>query len=716
MKIATEFQRRRKDNRLIVGLVLAVLVIWAAVSVVEQRAAELEPSTITRGLLLFVLSYINVTLIAAVLFVLGRTLIKLWLDRRHPALGSRFQTKLLVTYIGLTAIPVALVFYYATGLLQHSIDRWFSTPVRQVVQQARAVQDRAERRVLEDALGQARALAVLPSAAGDDAGALEAFRRERRLDTVEAYRAGARVGVSANDPEPPALSAETLGGDGAEGEPFKIEVLPDGSHRYRAAFRSADRVYAAGIRIPASEAQALDSIAAAWSEYKKLEVQKPAIKAANISTFLLITLAILFASIWTGLDARAADHRSRSPRSPTSTRRLQSGRPLRPRGRPGHRRARRARRLLQPDGGGPARRRATRSCTPTRSCRPPTGASTSSGGSSRRFSNRSRPASSRSTPTAGSPSATRRPGSCSISRRRSRSTRSPPGRTWSLWCRCSRRPAPAPRRPSPRELAALRRGGRAAPRGVRPAALPGRRERARRLGARDRGHDARRARAEARGLERGRAPGRARDQEPADADPAVGRTDRPPVPRRRPDLRRGDRARHEGHRGGGRFPEVARGRVFAVRAAAGDAPEPTDLAGARALGGPALRRRPRGGRRAGRVEPPPRDGRARPGPDEAGADQPDRQRPRGLRRLRRDHRAPLGTGTAAARSRSPTRAAACRSATGTNSSSRTSRRRGAAPGLGLAIVSRIVADHNGTIRVEDNRPRGARFIIELPAA
>jgi PAS domain S-box-containing protein len=302
VKIATEFLRRRKDNRLIVGLVLAVLVVWAAVSVLEQRAAELEPSTITRGLLLFVLSYVNVTLIAAVLFVLGRTLIKLWLDRRHPALGSRFQTKLLVTYIGLTAIPVALVFFYATGLLQNSIDRWFSTPVRQVVQQARAVQDRAERRILEDALGQARALAALPSnGAGEDPRALEAFRRERGLDSVELYRAGGRVAVFANDPQPPPLSAETLGGDGAEGVPFKIEVLPDGSHRYRAVFHSADRVLAAGIRIPVTEARALDSIAAAWSEYQKLEVQKPAIKAANISTFLLITLAILFASIWTGL-------------------------------------------------------------------------------------------------------------------------------------------------------------------------------------------------------------------------------------------------------------------------------------------------------------------------------------------------------------------------------------------------------------------------------
>lgn len=35
-------------------------------------------------------------------------------------------------------------------------------------------------------------------------------------------------------------------------------------------------------------------------------------------------------------------------------------------------------------------------------------------------------------------------------------------------------------------------------------------------------------------------------------------------------------------------------------------------------------------------------------------------------------------------------------------------------GLGLAIVDRVVADHHGTIRVEDNDPTGARFVIELP--
>jgi two-component system nitrogen regulation sensor histidine kinase NtrY len=35
-------------------------------------------------------------------------------------------------------------------------------------------------------------------------------------------------------------------------------------------------------------------------------------------------------------------------------------------------------------------------------------------------------------------------------------------------------------------------------------------------------------------------------------------------------------------------------------------------------------------------------------------------------------------------------------------------------GLGLAIVSRVIDEHHGSIRVEENRPAGARFIVELP--
>jgi len=41
--------------------------------------------------------------------------------------------------------------------------------------------------------------------------------------------------------------------------------------------------------------------------------------------------------------------------------------------------------------------------------------------------------------------------------------------------------------------------------------------------------------------------------------------------------------------------------------------------------------------------------------------------------------------------------------------------KGRGTGLGLAIASRIIAEHNGTIRVEDNAPVGSRFVMRFPA-
>jgi two-component system nitrogen regulation sensor histidine kinase NtrY len=37
-------------------------------------------------------------------------------------------------------------------------------------------------------------------------------------------------------------------------------------------------------------------------------------------------------------------------------------------------------------------------------------------------------------------------------------------------------------------------------------------------------------------------------------------------------------------------------------------------------------------------------------------------------------------------------------------------------GLGLAIAARIVAEHGGTLHVEDNDPVGSRFLVLLPVA
>jgi two-component system nitrogen regulation sensor histidine kinase NtrY len=184
----------------------------------------------------------------------------------------------------------------------------------------------AEKRIGEEAMAGARALArgVETQSGGATAADLDSFRRQRRLDSAEIYRGAARIASASEDAALPALPAETLETALHSGEALKVEVLPEGSHRFRAAVRSGERIVAAGIRIPPSEARAMEAIATAWSEYQKLEVQKPSIKAANISSFLLITLAILFAAIWTGL---ALARRITVPIAALaeSTRRIRSG-------------------------------------------------------------------------------------------------------------------------------------------------------------------------------------------------------------------------------------------------------------------------------------------------------------------------------------------------------------------------------------------------------
>jgi signal transduction histidine kinase len=43
-----------------------------------------------------------------------------------------------------------------------------------------------------------------------------------------------------------------------------------------------------------------------------------------------------------------------------------------------------------------------------------------------------------------------------------------------------------------------------------------------------------------------------------------------------------------------------------------------------------------------------------------------------------------------------------------------STRQAGGTGLGLSIVKRLVDAHEGTVRIENNRPQGARFVVTIP--
>src|SRR5205823_9041366 len=106
MTLRTLLLRYRKDPRFIVTVPLLVLAATSLIYYAIQKAKELSPEALSSQVLLFVLWNINVLLILGIVFVLLRGIAKLILERQRGIIGSRFRTKLVITYVMLSLVPV----------------------------------------------------------------------------------------------------------------------------------------------------------------------------------------------------------------------------------------------------------------------------------------------------------------------------------------------------------------------------------------------------------------------------------------------------------------------------------------------------------------------------------------------------------------------------------------------------------------------------------
>ena len=313
--------RHRKDQRLIVGGLAVMLVLFTAFFYLFLRERDLPAFLVTNRLLLFVLWYANVVLILIVLFVLLRNLFKLLVERRHRILGSTFKFKLVATYIGLSLFPVLALFAIATELLQGSIDRWFNIPLRPVLERgsavAQALRDRIEQQNLRDAQQVLRETSGLDLRAPAERQRLERLLAELHLDLLSVYEGSEFVQGVVNPqsgmkdlPEPRHAILEEAA---AEGEAFQIDTPQGGRGKLlyaaaagggpaRPAGRGARRtvVVAATLLDPAL-AERTDRLIEDFQSYRQLEVQKDDVRASHLLIFIMVTLVILLASSWVGL-------------------------------------------------------------------------------------------------------------------------------------------------------------------------------------------------------------------------------------------------------------------------------------------------------------------------------------------------------------------------------------------------------------------------------
>src|SRR5438552_3456296 len=110
-------------------LALALLVFVQAAFNLDPIFSPSEPNQI---LLLVTLSAFVFLVLLIFGFVLLKTLVKIWSERKQQKPGSKFKTTILLWLVTLTLIPATCLFLFAFGLVSRSIDKWFSVPVDQI--------------------------------------------------------------------------------------------------------------------------------------------------------------------------------------------------------------------------------------------------------------------------------------------------------------------------------------------------------------------------------------------------------------------------------------------------------------------------------------------------------------------------------------------------------------------------------------------------------
>lgn len=293
------WDRYHKETRVLLAAFALLLLLSAGAFYLLQRATEASPEELTNRVLLFVLWYLDISLILIISFILFRNLLRLGIERRSGVLGSRFRTKLVLTYVGLTFVPVILIFLIATNFLQSSIDRWFSAPVETILRGGAEVTVQL-REMIEDTLE--RQAAVAAAELEGAAGRPDLLRLQHLLgvdlvalydgdDLLEAVADPRRIPASL-----PPLRWESLAVSDVRSDRWRGGLLVRAWHPVR-----VDGRVVVGEMLPRELLLHLENAIAADATFQEMKRSRRTITATTVLVLLAVTLLLLFATVWMGL-------------------------------------------------------------------------------------------------------------------------------------------------------------------------------------------------------------------------------------------------------------------------------------------------------------------------------------------------------------------------------------------------------------------------------
>ena len=295
-----------RNSRLFLALggILFTLLLAAVVTLGSLRVPY-EPNTWGEKIVLFAVN----TFIAAALLVfgliLGRALVRLWVERRAEQLGSRFKTKMVLGAMAVSLFPLVFLFFISYSLMNRTLNRWFPQELEDANSQALALL--AEARGLEYSRLQAladRSAASVPARQPDDLAS--AFLPAARF----AANQGAEGIWAVDSSGAPVPAADTSSLPVVRDSTLKLQsVLPNGGEFWisrSGSFLAARAPLGSGFLLVARRLP-FDFLA----RFKNIQLQTAAYSVENqrirtfkrqiLLTLSLFTVLLLFAATWSAL-------------------------------------------------------------------------------------------------------------------------------------------------------------------------------------------------------------------------------------------------------------------------------------------------------------------------------------------------------------------------------------------------------------------------------
>ena len=178
----TRQPNKRSSTPAIVALSICIFFLFTVIlAQATFKLTFLQPDTSEETLIFASVSALIFLLFIALTFVLIRTLLRLYAERKSGLLGSKFRSRMVMGALLLSLGPVIFLFLFSYGLLNRSIEKWFSRPSEDVQYHTNLIASLLTNYAMANAQGEAQRIAASPEAqksfhTGNFSFIMDAFR------------------------------------------------------------------------------------------------------------------------------------------------------------------------------------------------------------------------------------------------------------------------------------------------------------------------------------------------------------------------------------------------------------------------------------------------------------------------------------------------------------------------------------------------------------